>query len=336
MDVELTDLVPDYVTADLELPNFSQAVKDIHHPKPGSDVLAYSKRTTATWQRLKLDELLAQQITLIYGRKRRRSADAPPLLGTTADFTERFSASLPFELTAAQKHSVEEIARDLAASHPMHRLLQGDVGCGKTIVAAFACLKAIDSGFQAALMAPTEILAEQHYQKLHAWFAPIGLRVLWLAGSLKPKDKAAAQLAVREGRVDLIVGTHAIIQEAVQFARLGLAVVDEQHRFGVAQRLKLRAQGVAGRVPHMLMLSATPIPRTLAMSYLADIDISVIDELPRGRSPIVTKLVSLARIREVIAAIGNAVCSKRQCYWVCPLIEESEKAQLTAATLRFE
>ena len=216
----------------------------------------------------------------------------------------------------------------------MHRLVQGDVGCGKTIVAALAALRAVDSGTQAALMAPTELLAEQHYQKLSAWLKPLGLEVLWLSGSLKAKEKAAAQEKIRSGQARLVVGTHALIQDAVEFKDLGLAIVDEQHRFGVNQRLRVRSSSAEGSLAHLLTLSATPIPRTLAMSYLADIDISVIDELPPGRTPVATKAVSLDRLADVVAAVKNSAAQGKQCYWVCPLIEESEKADLTAATMR--
>ena len=216
----------------------------------------------------------------------------------------------------------------------MHRLVQGDVGCGKTIVAALAALRAVDSGTQAALMAPTELLAEQHYQKLSAWLKPLGLEVLWLSGSLKAKEKAAAQEKILSGQARLVVGTHALIQDAVEFKDLGLAIVDEQHRFGVNQRLRVRSSSAEGSLAHLLTLSATPIPRTLAMSYLADIDISVIDELPPGRTPVATKAVSLDRLADVVAAVKNSAAQGKQCYWVCPLIEESEKADLTAATMR--
>ncbi|HBC69786.1 MAG TPA: ATP-dependent DNA helicase RecG, partial [Sutterella sp.] len=210
----------------------------------------------------------------------------------------------------------------------------GDVGSGKTIVAAMAAALAVQNGYQAAFMAPTEILAEQHYRKIRAWLEPLGVKILWLAGSLKPKEKAERQKALEQGEFQIAVGTHALIQNAVHYRNLALAIIDEQHRFGVSQRLKLRETDSDSRMPHMLMLSATPIPRTLAMSYLADVDVSVIDELPPGRTPITTRLVNLSRIEELEAAIDNAIGTGGQCYWVCPLIEESEKADLTAATMR--
>ena len=242
-------------------------------------------------------------------------------------FEDHFQLS--FQLTGAQQRVWQEIARDLAEAHPMQRLLQGDVGSGKTIVAALAACQAIECGWQAAFMAPTEILAEQHYKKLSAWLEPLGITVAWLSGSLKSAKKKAAQQEAAAG-AQLVVGTHALIQADVDFLRLGLAIVDEQHRFGVAQRLELRKKGKAG-IPHQLMMSATPIPRTLAMSYYADLDVSVIDELPPGRTPIRTKLVSDARRDEVVGAVRHAVESGRQAYWVCPLIEESEKLDLQAA-----
>ena len=217
----------------------------------------------------------------------------------------------------------------------MHRLLQGDVGSGKTVIAALAAARAIESGFQAALMAPTEILAEQHFRKVAEWLAPIGVRIEWLTGRLTPAAKRAAQDSIAAGRAQLIVGTHALIQDAVAFTRLGLAIVDEQHRFGVAQRLALRG-GADGNAPHLLMLSATPIPRTLAMSYLADLDMSVIDELPPGRRPVATKLISTRRREEVMRRIRADVASGRQSYWVCPLIESSEVIEVAAATETFE
>jgi ATP-dependent DNA helicase RecG len=221
-----------------------------------------------------------------------------------------------------------EIDADLASPHPMRRLLQGDVGSGKTVVAALAALTAIEAGYQAALMAPTELLAEQHYLKLRDWLTPLGLTVAWTSGSQKKSERQAARAAMASGAAQLTVGTHALFQDDIDFARLGLAIVDEQHRFGVGQRLALSGKGGE---PHQLMMSATPIPRTLAMSYYADLDVSVIDELPPGRTPIVTKLINAARRGEVMGAVAHAVAQGRQAYWVCPLIEESETLQLQTA-----
>lgn len=334
LDVDLTDIVPASFTQSLSLPTLREALKSLHHPSPGADYEAYSERRTPEWRRLKFDELLAQQLTLRYAREVKSELQAPRLLGTHGNLREKLTASLPFSLTGAQKRVLVEIYTDLAQNAPMNRLVQGDVGCGKTIVAALSALQAVDSGYQAALMAPTEILAEQHYLKLKPLLEPLGVKVVLLTGSLRAKEKVLRQDMVASGQSQVVIGTHALIQDAVKFHKLGLAIVDEQHRFGVEQRLKLRNAVQEGTLPHLLMLSATPIPRTLAMSYLADIDVSVIDELPPGRTPIVTTLISMDRTAEVTSAVQRAVSSGSQVYWVCPLIEDSEKSDLTAATLR--
>lgn len=334
LDVDLTDIVPASFTQSLSLPTLRDALKSLHHPSPGADYEAYSERRTPEWRRLKFDELLAQQLTLRYAREVKSELQAPRLLGTHGNLREKLTASLPFSLTGAQKRVLVEIYTDLAQNAPMSRLVQGDVGCGKTIVAALSALQAVDSGYQAALMAPTEILAEQHYLKLKPLLEPLGVKVVLLTGSLRTKEKVLRQDMVASGQSQVVIGTHALIQDAVKFHKLGLAIVDEQHRFGVEQRLKLRNAVQEGTLPHLLMLSATPIPRTLAMSYLADIDVSVIDELPPGRTPIVTTLISMDRTAEVTSAVQRAVSSGSQVYWVCPLIEDSEKSDLTAATLR--
>lgn len=334
LDVDLTDIVPASFTQSLSLPTLRDALKSLHHPSPGADYEAYSERRTPEWRRLKFDELLAQQLTLRYAREVKSELQAPRLLGTHGNLREKLTASLPFSLTGAQKRVLVEIYTDLAQNAPMNRLVQGDVGCGKTIVAALSALQAVDSGYQAALMAPTEILAEQHYLKLKPLLEPLGVKVVLLTGSLRTKEKVLRQDMVASGQSQVVIGTHALIQDAVKFHKLGLAIVDEQHRFGVEQRLKLRNAIQEGTLPHLLMLSATPIPRTLAMSYLADIDVSVIDELPPGRTPIVTTLISMDRTAEVTSAVQRAVSSGSQVYWVCPLIEDSEKSDLTAATLR--
>lgn len=334
LDVDLTDIVPASFTQSLSLPTLRDALKSLHHPSPGADYEAYSERRTPEWRRLKFDELLAQQLTLRYAREVKSELQAPRLLGTHGNLREKLTASLPFSLTGAQRRVLVEIYTDLAQNAPMNRLVQGDVGCGKTIVAAMSALQAVDSGYQAALMAPTEILAEQHYLKLKPLLEPLGVKVVLLTGSLRAKEKVLRQDMVASGQSQVVIGTHALIQDAVKFHKLGLAIVDEQHRFGVEQRLKLRNAVQEGTLPHLLMLSATPIPRTLAMSYLADIDVSVIDELPPGRTPIVTTLISMDRTAEVTSAVQRAVSSGSQVYWVCPLIEDSEKSDLTAATLR--
>ncbi|MDP1660152.1 MAG: ATP-dependent DNA helicase RecG, partial [Methylotenera sp.] len=237
--------------------------------------------------------------------------------------------SLPFALTQAQQKVALEIERDLTQLHPMQRLLQGDVGSGKTIVACMAALQSIESGWQVALMAPTEILAEQHFRKMQSWLTPLKIQIAWLTGSQSKKDRDAAIQSISDGSAQLVIGTHALFQEAVQFKNLGLAIIDEQHRFGVQQRLALRQKGQPE--PHQLMMTATPIPRTLSMSYYADLDVSVIDELPPGRTPIVTKLASDGRRDEILQRVREACMQGNQAYWVCPLIEESEALQLATA-----
>ncbi|MES2787386.1 MAG: ATP-dependent DNA helicase RecG, partial [Pseudomonadota bacterium] len=293
------------------------------------------------WQRLKAEELLAQQLSQLESKRERAALRAPAFARVDDGLYDQLRAALPFQLTDAQERVGREIAKDLARPVPMHRLLQGDVGSGKTVVAALAAAIAIDAGWQCALMAPTEILAEQHFRKLIGWleplFAPRGLRVAWLTGSQKKKERTAMLALVASGEAALVVGTHAVIQDQVQFRNLGVAIIDEQHRFGVAQRLALRAKmSGEGLEPHLLMMSATPIPRTLAMSYYADLDVSTIDELPPGRTPVVTKLIADARREEVIERIRSQVAQGRQVYWVCPLIEESEALDLTNATQTHE
>ncbi|OJY22100.1 MULTISPECIES: ATP-dependent DNA helicase RecG [unclassified Pandoraea] len=319
------------------LPALSDAVHLLHAPPPNVSETALVERSHPAWLRIKCEELLAQQLSLKRAQAARRRLAAPALgARVPGGLLERFEAALPFRLTGAQQRVWAEIRADLAEPHPMQRLLQGDVGSGKTIIAALAAAQAIDAGYQAAIMAPTEILAEQHLRKLSGWLAPLGVEVAWLAGSMKAKEKREALARVASGDAQLVIGTHAIIQDTVTFARLGMAVVDEQHRFGVAQRLALRSKmqtaGMGGNaMPHQLMMSATPIPRTLAMTYYADLDVSVIDELPPGRSPVVTKLISDTRRPEVIERVRAAALAGRQVYWVCPLIEESEALQLQTA-----
>ncbi len=311
------------------LPEFASAVRLLHAPPSGVPEAPLQLRTHPAWRRIKFDELLAQQLSLRRAYRARRQKGAPTMQPPDT-LVRQLLAVIPFGLTAAQQRVVAEIASDLIQPYPMQRLLQGDVGSGKTVVAALAACQAIESGYQVAFMAPTEILAEQHYLKLKAWLEPLDISLAWLSGSLKKSAKQAMQQAATTAQ--FVVGTHALIQESVAFTRLGLAIVDEQHRFGVAQRLELRRKGENNAIPpHQLMMSATPIPRTLAMSYYADLDVSVLDELPPGRTPIKTKLISDARRDEVIARIRGAVASGRQAYWVCPLIEESEKLQLQTA-----
>ena len=333
LDLDLTDLVPEAVRTKFGLPGLREALSYIHTPPSGADVIGLQERSAPAWRRLIFDELLAQQITLRESRAVAFQRPAPPLAGDDTELVGCFLAQLPFNLTNAQRRVTDEILADLAANRPMHRLVQGDVGSGKTVVAALAALRAVASGHQASLMAPTEILAEQHFRKIAAWLEPLGIRTAWLTGRLKTAEKNAALEAVASGEARIVIGTHALIQEGVKFANLGLAIVDEQHRFGVAQRLALRTRPESALVPHLLMLSATPIPRTLAMSYLADLDVSVIDELPPGRTPVVTKTVKTSRKDDVLSVVRSVVAQGRQVYWVCPLIEESDKLDLTPATV---
>jgi len=318
-----------------------EALAFLHQPTPDVALATLEDRSHPAWQRLKAEELLAQQLSQLQSKREREALRSPALAAKRKGLPEQLLAALPFELTAAQRRVSEEIAQDLARKVPMHRLLQGDVGSGKTIVAALAAAIAIDAGWQCALMAPTEILAEQHFRKLIGWLEPLleprGLRVAWLTGRQTKKERAEMLSLVASGEAALVIGTHAVIQDQVQFRKLGLAVIDEQHRFGVAQRLALRAKMTdPGQEPHLLMMSATPIPRTLAMSYYADLDVSTIDELPPGRTPVVTKLIADTRRDEVTERIRAQVAQGRQVYWVCPLIEESEALDLTNATATHE
>ena len=326
-ELELDDTLPEQIKHRLRLPDFDASVKLLHQPPPNIDEDALLARAHPAWMRIKFDELLAQQLSMRV-HYRERSRRVAPKLAAHSKLTDALLKDLPFALTGAQKKVWHEISLDLARPHPMQRLLQGDVGSGKTIVATLAALQAIENGYQVAFMAPTEILAEQHYLKLRDWLVPLGIEPVWLSGSLKKKDKTAAAERIAQGDTKLAIGTHALFQTSVEFNKLGLVIVDEQHKFGVQQRLALRGKGAE---PHQLMMSATPIPRTLAMSYYADLDVSVIDELPPGRTPIVTKLVNDARREEVFERVRVACLEGRQAYWVCPLIDESEALQLQTA-----
>jgi ATP-dependent DNA helicase RecG len=314
------------------LPPLNDALRLLHQPPPRTPLAKVEDRSHPAWQRLKFEELLAQQLAQSEAQRERARLSAPVLAAGGKLYT-RLLAALPFVLTPAQRRVCAEIDADLGRAHPMNRLLQGDVGSGKTVVAALAATCAIGSGWQCALMAPTEILAEQHFRKLVQWLEPLGTTVAWLTGSRKGKGRKAMLDRVASGEAALVVGTHAVIQHDVLFAKLGLAVVDEQHRFGVAQRLALRAKLKEQALePHLLMMSATPIPRTLAMSYFADLDVSTIDELPPGRTPVVTKLFADNRRDAVVARIRDEAELGRQVYWVCPLIDESEHVDLQNAT----
>ena len=328
--LDIEEILPAALLERFRLPPLADSLRLLHNPPPEISAHKLADPELPARRRLKFDELLAQQLSKRLAKQRRRSGSAPVLRGD-GRLSAKLNAALPFALTAAQTRVLAEIRADMAQPHPMHRLLQGDVGSGKTIVAALAALAAIEDtgGFQAAVMAPTEILAEQHYLKFKQWFEPLGIAVVWLSGSLKKKEKDAAKAAIADGRAQLAVGTHALFQDDVQFANLGLVIVDEQHRFGVAQRLALKNKG---RDVHQLMMSATPIPRTLAMSFFADLEVSQIDELPPGRTPVKTRLVNSARRAEVEGLVLGHCQKGRQAYWVCPLIEESEALQLQTAT----
>ncbi len=332
----LTDTLPASLLSELHLPAFGRSVQFLHHPATDADSNALSERTHPAWQRIKFDELLAQQLSMRRSRMARRQQKAHAFKQPSEN-TSRFMAQLPFQLTRAQQQVLDEIRHDLMSDYPMQRLLQGDVGSGKTVVSALAALQAIDNGYQAALMAPTEILAEQHYHRIAEWLEPIGIHVVWLNGNMKKKERTPILEAIASGEAQLVVGTHALIQDTVSFADLGLVIVDEQHRFGVGQRLLLRNKGSNDSVlPHQLMMSATPIPRTLAMTFYADLDVSVIGELPPGRTPVLTRLIDDERRDEVIGRIHAAAQQGRQVYWVCPLIEESEVLDLQNAVETYE
>ena len=324
-------------------PPLHDAITYLHQPPADANTQSLLERTHPAWRRVQFEELLAQQISLKRAHAIRRERRAPSFVSdqkiskTNGSIEEGLLKVLPFELTGAQERVWLEIGQDLSNSFPMNRLLQGDVGSGKTVIAALAAARAMDYGYQAAIMAPTEILAEQHFLKMKEWFEPIGVKIAWLSGSLKAKEKRLAQEMIESGDAQLIIGTHALIQDKVSFAKLGLAVIDEQHRFGVRQRLEIQ-QRVGSELfyCHQLMMSATPIPRTLAMTYYADLDVSVIDELPPGRKPITTKVVKASRRDEVIGGLHDWLTKGLQAYWVCPLIEESEVLQLQTAVESFE
>lgn len=321
----------------------ARALQLLHQPPPQASLQALQDRRHPAWQRLIAEELLAQQLSQQRARQQREHLLAPCLEATKDDLSAQLLAALPFQLTAAQQRVSQEIAADLRGPRPMHRLLQGDVGSGKTVVAALAACVAVAAGWQCVLMAPTEILVQQHFAKLADWLRPLlssrGLDLIWISGQQGSKQRTQALEAVASGRAALIIGTHALIQDELQFHRLGLVVIDEQHRFGVAQRLQLRQKQAGSEPslrPHLLMMSATPIPRTLAMSYYADLDVSTIDELPPGRTPVQTRLVSEQRRGELLERLRMWLRRGQQAYWVCPLIDESEALDLRHATQAHE
>lgn len=339
---DLSDTIPAELLLDIEgepLWSLHDALHFLHQPPPGAPLFALQERTHPAWRRLKAEELLAQQLSQARARRERALLRAPQLVAGDGGLVQQLLAALPFTLTTAQQRVTDEIAADLARARPMNRLLQGDVGSGKTVVAALAACTAIDAGWQCALMAPTEILASQHFARISEWLAPLlaarGQGVAWLTGSQKRSERNAALDAIASGHAALVIGTHAVIEQQVQFARLALAIIDEQHRFGVAQRLALRqksSESGENIEPHLLMMSATPIPRTLAMSHFADLDVSTIDALPPGRKSVATRLFDQQRRGEVIARLASHIAQGRQVYWVCPLIEESEALDLRNAT----
>ena len=321
----LTEWLPPELAEAYQLPPLREAVQLLHRPPPDIDLEALQDGRHWAQHRLAFEELMAHQLAMLRLRAQMRAHKAPPMRAA-GELAERFVAQLGFPLTGAQRRVADEILLDLAQPRPMLRLVQGDVGAGKTVVAALAALQAIEAGWQVALMAPTEILAEQHFNNFQRWFAALGLSVAWIAGKLKGKARSNQLQLIASGEAVMIVGTHALFQDDVQFRNLGLAIIDEQHRFGVQQRLALRDKGAAGGVsPHQLIMTATPIPRTLAMSAYADLDTSILDELPPGRTPVNTVLISDSRRAEVIERVRAGCAEGRQAYWVCTLIEESEQ-----------
>jgi ATP-dependent DNA helicase RecG len=330
------ELLPESVTTKLGMPSLAEAIHYLHRPPPDADVEQMQAGKHPCQQRLAFEELLAHYLSLRSLRALAETDDAIALVDGSEQVSG-FIGDLPFTLTGAQQRVVDEILGDLSQPHPMMRLIQGDVGSGKTVVAAIACLKAIACGVQAAIMAPTEILAEQHWRNFSAWFSPLGIEPAWLSGSQKAAARRESLESIAQGRAQLIVGTHALFQEGVEFSRLALVVIDEQHRFGVHQRMALRDKGVGPEGhPHQLVMTATPIPRTLAMAAYADLDTSVIDELPPGRQPVSTIAVPDTRRGEIVERVRAACASGQQAYWVCPLIEESEVLDYQAAEASYQ
>lgn len=327
----LKDWLPPAALPKRNLPTLLEALVHVHRPPPTASLAQLESGRDPAQRRLAFEELLAHHLSLKSVRHEIRSDPAWPM-GGDGHLVERLRASLPFTLTAAQRRATAEIAADLREPLPMLRLLQGDVGCGKTVVAAFAAVQAVEAGAQAALMAPTELLAEQHARNFSQWLEPLGLRTGLLTGRQQGRARAAVVQGAASGEITVLIGTHALFEEGVEFKRLALAIIDEQHRFGVHQRFRLRDKGAReGRVAHQLVMTATPIPRTLAMSAYADLDVSVIDELPPGRTPVKTVVMPEGRRDEVVARIHEACREGRQAYWVCPLIDESEAVRYQAA-----
>lgn len=334
-DAQLTELLPAEILHREDFPTLAEALRFVHHPPADAALAELLAGTHSAQQRLAFEELLAHQLSLRQLRARHRQ-HAAPALRPAGDLATALLDALPFQLTAAQRRVADDIRRDLEQPVPMQRLVQGDVGCGKTIVAALAAVQAVEAGFQVAVMAPTELLAEQHRLNFVQWLDPLGVSVQWLSGKTKGQQRSQTLAALAEGSGQVTVGTQALFQDGVDFARLGLVIIDEQHRFGVHQRLALREKGAqtekGGQLyPHQLVMTATPIPRTLAQTAYADLDVSVIDELPPGRTPVETVVISAQRRDEVVARVHSACRTGRQAYWVCPLVEESENLQCQAA-----
>lgn len=327
----LSDWLPDSILKQHNYPSLDEALQTLHNPPANLSSEALADGEQPALKRLAFEELLAHHLALLLGKQHYKTWQAPSFT-VNPIIKQRFLAELPFQLTNAQLRVIGEIEADCSQAQPMLRLVQGDVGSGKTLIAAIAALTALASNFQVALMAPTELLAEQHFRNFTTWFAHTETRVLFLSGQIKGKARASALEALANGQAGLVIGTHALFQDSVNFYNLGLVIIDEQHRFGVQQRLALRAKGqISGKVPHQLVMTATPIPRTLAMLQYADLDISIIDELPPGRKPVTTSVIPSERREDIIARISHWVDQKRQAYWVCTLIEESEQLQCEAA-----
>ncbi len=329
---ELPDWLPAAVLADARLPSLRKAIEFVHRPPADAPIDQLMDGRHPAQRRLAFEELLAHHLSLKLLRHRIQSQPGWPLGAGAEELKGALIAALPFQLTGAQRRSLAEIEQDLALPIPMLRLVQGDVGCGKTLVAALAATRALQSGRQVALMAPTELLADQHAQNFRRWFEPLRVAVGLLTGAIKGKARSSLLAGIRAGQLPIVIGTHALFQEGVDFASLALVIVDEQHRFGVHQRLALREKGARdGHQPHQLIMTATPIPRTLAMTAYADLDVSVIDELPPGRTPVQTVVLAETRREEVVQRIHTACCAGRQAYWVCPLIDESDEMPYQAA-----
>jgi ATP-dependent DNA helicase RecG len=335
-DASLPDYLPAELLKNTDLPPLHEAVRLLHRPPPDASLDKLLAGTHPAQQRLAMEEILAHHLSLRQIRQRAERLRAPVMITGENDLCSRFVADLAFELTGDQATTLEVVREDLRKAHPMMRLVQGDVGCGKTVVAAAAALHAVDAGFQVAIMAPTELLAEQHRDNIQAWFRPLGVEVAWLSGALRAKQRRETYAAIAEGDAQVIIGTHALFQEGLDYRRLGLVIVDEQHRFGVHQRLSLMEKGASGgERPHQLVMTATPIPRTLAMTMYADLDVSVIREMPPGRQSIQTVALPDSRRGEVVERVRAACSEDQRVYWVCPLIEESEALQFQDAESTF-